>query len=98
MLAQYCSAPASSIDANNVTIHRKRLSLLAKKECPTVGRIVNGLGYRFPKDVVIPNSAEIKDEDDRHIATQMSLKKKGKIKLLKQRFRKICLSYVHCVK
>ena len=60
--------------ANDVTVWRKRLSVVANRECPTIGRMVDELGYRLPEAVVRPNFAAILDEDDRFIARQMYLK------------------------
>ena len=56
--------------ANDVTVWRKRLSVVANRECPTIGRMVDELGYRLPEAVVRPNFAAILDEDDRFIARQ----------------------------
>ena len=52
--------------------------MVANRECPTVGRIVDELGYRLPEVVVRPDFAAILDEDDRFIAMQMYLKQMEK--------------------
>ena len=64
--------------ANDVTVWRKRLSVVANRECPTIGRIVDELEYRLPEEVVRPDFAAIEDEDDRFIARSMYLKKMEK--------------------
>ena len=52
--------------------------MVAKRECRTIGRIVDELEYRLPEEVVRPNFAAIQDEYDRIIARSMHLKKMEK--------------------
>jgi len=40
--------------ANDVTIWRKRLSVVANRECPTIGRVIDELEYRLPEEVERP--------------------------------------------
>ena len=61
--------------ANDVTVWLTRLSVVAMRECPTIGRIVEELEYRLPDEVERPDFAAIEDEDDRYIARQIYLKK-----------------------
>ena len=61
--------------ANDVTVWLKGLSMVAMKECLTIGRIVEELEYRLAEDVVQPNFATIEDDADRYIASQIYLTK-----------------------
>ena len=61
--------------ANDVMVWRRRFSVVANKECPTIGRIVDELEYRLPEEVERPNFAAIQDEDDRIIARSMHIKR-----------------------
>ena len=54
--------------ANDVTVLRKRLSVVANRECPTIGRIVKELEYSLPEVVERADFAAIVDEDGRIIA------------------------------
>ena len=49
--------------------------MVANRECPTIGRIVDDFEYRIPEEVVRPDFAAIDDEDDRYIASSMYLNK-----------------------
>ena len=49
--------------------------MVAIKECPTTGRVVEKLEYHLPNEVVLPEFAAFGDEDDRYIARQIYLKK-----------------------
>ena len=49
--------------------------MVANRECPTIGSIVDELEYRLPEEVVRPDFAAILDEDDRFIARSMYLKR-----------------------
>ena len=59
--------------ASDVTVWRKRLSVVANRECPTIGRILYELDYRLPKEISRPDFAAIENEDNRFIAVMASL-------------------------
>ena len=78
-LLQFRSDGASATSAHDVVLWRRRISALAIKECPTIGRCIDELTYRRPDEVVRPDFAAIEDEDDRYVARQMYMKKLEKI-------------------
>ena len=47
--------------ATDVTIWRKRFSVIANRECSTIGRVVDELEYRLPDEVVRHDFAAIED-------------------------------------
>ena len=73
-LLQFRTDGAATTTAHDVTLWRKRISVLALKECPNIGRCVEELTYREPEEVVRPDFAAITDEDDRYVARQMYMK------------------------
>ena len=70
-LLQFRTDGVATTSAHDVTLWRKRISKLALKECPNIGRCVEELAYRDPEEVVRPNFTAIEDEDDRYVARQM---------------------------
>ena len=58
--------------------------MVANRECHTIGKMVDQLGYRLPEELVRPNFAAIEDGGDGFIARQMYLKKSRSIGLLCQ--------------
>ena len=82
--------------ANDVTIWRKRLSVVANRECPTIGRVIDELEYRLPEEVERPDFAAIKDEDDKFIARSIYLKKlEENLNMLAEMERERSLSCTH---
>ena len=58
--------------ANDATIWLKRLSMVAMRECPTIGTIVEEeLEYHLPEEVKRLEFAAIVDDDDRYIARKI---------------------------
>ena len=53
----------------------KRLSIVANRECPTIGRIIDELEYRLPEEVDKPDFSSFFDEDDKIIARTIYLKR-----------------------
>ena len=73
-LLQFRTDGAATTTAHDVTLWRKRISVLALRECPNIGRCVEELAYREPEPVARPNFAAIEDEDDKYVARQMYMK------------------------
>ena len=73
-LLQFRTDGSATTTAHDVTLWRKRISVLALKECPNIGRCIEELTYREPEPVARPNFAAIEDEDDKYVARQMYMK------------------------